>query len=83
MTNIFIFPQVFPHLPDNTKTLEVWRSLALKGQYPGTSFDPDLKEMLNEIKGFLIDFPRDFLRCENLSPKMGDAEFVVPRVTFV
>ena len=75
--------QVFPHLPDNTETLEVWRDLAARSGYAGATFDATMQEMLREVKGFLIDFPRKFLKCENLSPTMGDAELIVPRVTFV
>eukprot|EP00008_Paramoeba_atlantica_P004311 CAMPEP_0201482708 /NCGR_PEP_ID=MMETSP0151_2-20130828/6972_1 /ASSEMBLY_ACC=CAM_ASM_000257 /TAXON_ID=200890 /ORGANISM="Paramoeba atlantica, Strain 621/1 / CCAP 1560/9" /LENGTH=1333 /DNA_ID=CAMNT_0047865521 /DNA_START=265 /DNA_END=4266 /DNA_ORIENTATION=+ len=82
-TNTDIYNDVFPNLPDNCEDLEKLKELASQSLYSGCVSDPKKVDRLGELRGFLINFPLRFLIKENLSPKVGDAELLVPRVTFV
>jgi phospholipase D1/2 len=88
-SNTFNYCEVFPCIPSNSiPLLGPLRELISRGSYWGTYSNPNLSndrklELLGSIQGHLVDFPYEFLINENLSPQVGDAELVVPRVTFV
>ncbi|GAA6080329.1 phospholipase D1a, partial [Tachysurus ichikawai] len=44
----------------------------------GKEDPPKAQEMLKKIRGFLVQFPLDFLSEENLMPSVGTKEAMVP-----
>jgi len=81
--NTRLYSTVFPYLHDNLNTLDPLKELAAKSHYSGCICDPEVAATLANVRGYLIDFPLHFLKKEALSPQVGDAELLVPRITFV
>eukprot|EP01127_Copromyxa_protea_P015007 TRINITY_DN4263_c0_g3_i1.p1 TRINITY_DN4263_c0_g3~~TRINITY_DN4263_c0_g3_i1.p1 ORF type:complete len:998 (+),score=126.65 TRINITY_DN4263_c0_g3_i1:308-2995(+) len=79
--NTSIYLQVFKRMPDNIYSLA-----DLVHLMPGaTSQDVSEQVRLKKIRGFLCEFPMDFLKDAqlDLSPGLASAEWVVPRQTFL
>ncbi|XP_047676519.1 phospholipase D1-like isoform X2 [Tachysurus fulvidraco] len=75
--NASIYEKVFRCLPSGlVRNLQELVSFQTK---PGLDKDPaKAQEMLKKIRGFLVQFPLDFLSEENLMPSVGTKEAMVP-----
>lgn len=79
--NTRLYLQVFKKMPDNIYSL-----LDLVHLKPGaiTPLETEAKT-LRAVQGYLCEFPMDFLKDAqlNLSPSPTNAEYIVPRQTFL
>jgi hypothetical protein len=71
--NTWIFKKVFQILPDTVRTLVDFKLLG----------DPQHIDMLREVKGYLVEFPHQFLIDEQMSPGIFDKAVVLPTAVFV
>jgi hypothetical protein len=76
--NTKLFLDVFKVLPDNVLTLSDIKKLD-----GGIEYDPDFLVKLNQIRGILVQFPRDFLRDANLEPALLTKENLLPKIVFM
>jgi len=83
--NTKIFNEVFPSLPDSLTSLKDLYKLHEKGLYPGIVSRPGAAQSLQQISGFLVDFPYNFLRESSLGAQISDVagEYFVPEETFL
>tara|TARA_R110002050_G_scaffold282049_1_gene429825 strand:- start:1994 stop:4417 length:2424 start_codon:yes stop_codon:yes gene_type:complete len=78
--NTEIYSAIFPFIPNNVSSVDM---LFKCGEYPGCVVNHSEKHRIKDLKGFVTDFPMNFLELDHLSPPVGSAEYMVPRVTFV
>lgn len=76
--NTKLFLDVFKVLPDNVLTLSDIKKLD-----EGSEYDADFLAKLNQIRGILVQFPRDFLRDANLEPTLLTKENLMPKIVFM
>ncbi|PVV02736.1 hypothetical protein BB560_002805 [Smittium megazygosporum] len=91
--NTSTFRDIFKCTPDdNIHSLSDYKKFAFPsnlkvpyGQSKAKTVDEILSELsiLEEVNGNLVFFPLDFLKDENLEPKFGDKENLVPYEVFV
>lgn len=80
--NTKLYLQVFKKLPDNIYSLPELAFL----KPPGLLEPPESEaRILHGVKGFLCEFPMGFLKDAqlDLSPSLANAEYLVPRQTFL
>ena len=55
------------------------------GVYPGIVSEPGMESQLKEIRGFLVEFPYDFLKDSSLFAQLSDVsgDYFVPEETFL
>jgi len=79
--NTECFKAVFPRIPSNARTVE---QAVGKNELDRMAVNVEHVKKLEEIKGFLICFPENFLIDEAvMHPTAADKEFLLPRVTFL
>ncbi len=76
--NSKLFLDVFKVLPDNVLTLSDIKKLD-----EGIEYDSDFLVKLNQIRGILVEFPKDFLRDANLDPGLLTKERILPKIVFM
>eukprot|EP01087_Luapelamoeba_hula_P008735 TRINITY_DN2206_c0_g1_i1.p1 TRINITY_DN2206_c0_g1~~TRINITY_DN2206_c0_g1_i1.p1 ORF type:complete len:1114 (+),score=189.00 TRINITY_DN2206_c0_g1_i1:58-3399(+) len=91
-SNTFVYNKVFHYsLPDTVYTLADLKRLQKMAEET-KSADPDklslwnkkmAEELQQEVRGFLVEFPLNFLKDEQMSPQIWNVEFVVPRNVFL
>eukprot|EP01102_Stenamoeba_stenopodia_P004549 TRINITY_DN1484_c0_g1_i4.p1 TRINITY_DN1484_c0_g1~~TRINITY_DN1484_c0_g1_i4.p1 ORF type:complete len:1275 (-),score=210.16 TRINITY_DN1484_c0_g1_i4:125-3949(-) len=76
--NTDIYKRVFPSLPDNCASLE---ELIIKSaQKPQRE---SAIPLLQKLKGYLVNYPYEFLKNEDLSLRFSEKEIVVPKKIFL
>jgi phosphatidylserine/phosphatidylglycerophosphate/cardiolipin synthase-like enzyme/Ca2+-binding EF-hand superfamily protein len=78
--NTEIYNKVFLSLPDQARTVA---DVLGKRQNNHDLVDPDAVPLLKDIRGFLINFPMDFLIDEQCSPTVFDQEYLLPKIAFL
>jgi len=76
--NTKLFLDVFQVLPDNVLTLSDIKKLE-----GGIEYDPNFMATLNQIRGILVQFPREFLRDADLHPALLTKENLLPKIVFM
>eukprot|EP01100_Stratorugosa_tubuloviscum_P005997 TRINITY_DN261_c1_g1_i2.p1 TRINITY_DN261_c1_g1~~TRINITY_DN261_c1_g1_i2.p1 ORF type:complete len:410 (+),score=180.18 TRINITY_DN261_c1_g1_i2:1009-2238(+) len=77
--NTEIYKRVFPYIPDNIRLLSQLNEIKKESIISE-------HRLLKDIRGYGVLFPMDFLIDESdasMSPKVRDAEFLVPRQCFL
>jgi phosphatidylserine/phosphatidylglycerophosphate/cardiolipin synthase-like enzyme len=96
LSNTAVYNAVFPTVvPDNVRTLaDLQRQLlTTKKDYSEEevrrqedaqrSWELRRREKLRELQGILVDFSTSFLEDEHMTPTIMDAEYLLPRSTFL
>jgi hypothetical protein len=46
-------------------------------------YDNMMDKLRGGVRGFLVEFPLNFLKDEQMSPQFGDVEWIIPRNVFL
>jgi phospholipase D1/2 len=91
ISNTAIYTKTFPGLPDTVYTLaDLKRAQQLVEESRNASpsqgleqWHSKMREDLEKVQGFLVEFPLLFLKDEQMSPTIWHKEFILPRNVFL